>query len=116
MTTKYQREAKHERAILERYEKQGMSTMRSAGSKGWVDGIAWNSELIYFVCSRHSVIKQLVEIWPEDDRVEYLKNIICPDNGFVIFFGLGRLGEKVWIYNTRQRKVLLDKHAPASVQ
>jgi hypothetical protein len=107
MRTKYQQEADHERAILQRYEKAGFQTMRSAGSKGWVDGIAWTTIMVIFICSRHSKVKMLDEIWPEQDRINYLKNIVIPTNGCVVFFGKGLNGEKTWTYNNTAKWKLL---------
>ena len=81
MTTPYQREAAHERDILENYKKAGWQGTRSAGSHGIADIVVWNSNEIVFVCS------QSVE-W--DIRKEELcwRSLKRPPNSSLLFMTL----------------------------
>ena len=76
---KYIRAAQQERDDLKRYSAMGYNIVRSAGSKGIVDGFAWNSNEAVFICSRRY-------LWTEKDINKVMKRIQLFPNSKVIFF------------------------------
>lgn len=96
--TKYQKEADNERSHLKRYAKLGFNTMRSAGSHGAVDGFVWDKERGIFICSRNTIRSEVTTIWPEEDRIEYLKKIPLFPNTCIVFIEKLPSGIKTYIY------------------
>jgi hypothetical protein len=89
MTTPYAKEADHERAIIDRYEKKGMQGTRSAGSHGIADGIVWDDKDIIFFASQRV---------PWDLRKQELiwRSLKRPPNSHLLFFSMDEHGyEKI---------------------
>lgn len=90
----YVNEARHENAILKRYEKNGYQTMRAAGSKSSVyglDGFAWNDKQGIFIFSRHRK-------WSKQDIDRALSILVMFPNTVAVFFELLPDGEHTYIY------------------
>jgi len=47
--TNYQKGARQERAIANAFKERGYTVVRSAGSKGKVDLVCWNSQYVYLI-------------------------------------------------------------------
>lgn len=88
MTTPYQREAAHERNIKRRYEKKGYNVMRSAGSKGVVDLIAWNESETILIASQHV---PFTKYHMQDIRA----NAKIPNNGTLLYYWIENGVERV---------------------
>ena len=77
MTNNYQRGAQREREAARRLRQQGYTVVRSAGSHGPVDLVAWNGEetrLIQVKANRADALAAAKELkgmtWPPASRVE----------------------------------------------
>lgn len=99
MVSKYRYGIGYEYQIKKRYEKLGMYVVRSAGSKGLFDLIAFNNKEIYLICCRRRE-------WPKNDREYVLRSVVRPENAYIIFFSLIYGVEKHYIYN--HKNILLN--------
>ena len=70
----YSKGANYERAVKKELEKEGYSVIRSAGSHGIFDLVAWKSDKILFI-----QVKYLCKATKAD--IEKLNQIIIPING-----------------------------------
>lgn len=77
--TPYQKEANHERRLKQKWEGMEYQVMRSAGSKGLIDLLAWNDHEIVFIAS------QRVSWHPAKMRA-ILNELKRPPNSRVLFY------------------------------
>lgn len=79
MTTPYQRESNHERKIKYSWEEKGYDVMRSAGSHGYADLIAWNNNEVVLIASQSvPFIKYRMQ--------EIRANLKLPPNGKLLYY------------------------------
>lgn len=98
MTSHYTIEAEHERRIMERYQKAGYETIRSAASKGasnkaapneedrhdsFVDIICWNEKEILLIASQHVPWQLKKQKWSYD-----IFKKRRPPNSKLLFIGI----------------------------
>ena len=93
--TAYQKGRSYEYTIMHAYKKKGMYVIRSAGSHGLFDIIAFDGEDIYLACCRK-------RRWQEVEMNEILNSVKTPPNTYITFFE--KINGKEYVYTFKNGK------------
>jgi Holliday junction resolvase len=99
MTSAYQKGRSYEYSIMRGYAKKGLYVIRSAGSHGLFDIVAFDNESIYFACCRK-------RRWSEREIQEVLNSVKdkIPPNSYITFFE--KIDNKEYVYTYKDGKKL----------